>query len=542
MATLPICTHVEVSWNGSGLFTGPYDDITTDVLGDPGVKIELGKDGSRTLSPPKVSAADFAVVNHDGQYSQERADSPVYQFVIPGRPVRISAQYGPLTHYDAPLAYDGVTVYDGVGTYALARTAIDTIAQTSSLGNQQVSISTLGLESLFVAGTVTVPIMTAPRVDQCITAILDAVGWPTGAARDISIADSSLTYWWCDARQPWAALMELLQSEGPGALWFEPRQYVPGGVVAHFENRNYRTTHARSTTSQATFYDRHGGAPTAYDAPLAYQSEVSYDGAQFGLWFTEMTYDPGFANIYNQATYSTNTRTLGALGVIWTYGAAVTLTVGQSVTLIAKPSDPFQNAVTPLADTDYTVVGGTVTVSLSASSGLVAFVTITATGGTPTVSGLQLRAQPLTVIGSTDVRNTVDTSSSIETFSPIPGQMIPIVLSVGGWPEISLASASAVCDAWVNRYMLQRPAVGITVHNVDDPHVLEILRRRVSDRITVSDRNSGLASDLWINSKEIIVSGAGGRVVAAVFGCEKVEEVGGSVWDTAVWDLARWGV
>lgn len=542
MTTLPLCTRVEVSWGGSGAFTGPYDDVTADVLGDPGVKIDLGKDGARTLSPPKVSAADFDVVNQDGDYSQERPSSPIYQLVVPGRPVRVSAHYGAPTPYDAAIAYDAPIPYDGVGVYALARTAIDTINQTTALGDQRVSFATLGIESLFVAATITVPIMTNPRVDQCITAILDAVGWPGGAARDISIADTTLTYWWCDDRQPWAALQELWWSEGPGAIWVSADETVPGGAVFHFENRNYRTLAARSTTSQATFYDRRGGLPVLYDEALAYDREVGYDGSAQGLWFTSLTYDPGFANIYNRATYQTNVRALGALGVVWTYGATFTLAPGQSVTAIAHPSGPFQNAVTPVAGTDFTASGGTASVSISAASGLVAFVTVTATSGTPTVSGLQLRAQPLAVVGSTSAQNGVNASGSIAKFSPIPGQMIPIVLAVNGWPEMTVIGATAVCDAWVNRYMAQRPSVSITIRNADDPHVLQILRRTISDRITLSERNSGLASDVWINSKEITVAGAGGSVVTAVLGCEKVEEVAGSPWDVGRWDSAVWGI
>jgi hypothetical protein len=70
----------------------------------------------------------------------------------------------------------------------------------------------------------------------------------------------------------------------------------------------------------------------------------------------------------------------------------------------------------------------------------------------------------------------------------------------------------------------------------------QILRRIVSDRITVAERNSGLAADLWVNGKELVISGAGGRVVAATLKCEKVEDVSGSPWDVGIWDLAVWGV
>ena len=88
------CTTVRVSWEGDGLFTGPFDDVTGDVLGDPGVTIDLGRDGARQLSPPKVASADFVLRNDTSIYSQENAGSPVYQRVLPGRPVHIEITAG----------------------------------------------------------------------------------------------------------------------------------------------------------------------------------------------------------------------------------------------------------------------------------------------------------------------------------------------------------------------------------------------------------------------------------------------------------------
>lgn len=534
--TLPstVDTQVLVSWDGTGAFTGTYDDVTNDVASEPGVLIQTGRDGARTLNPPKVSSADFDLLNNDGEYSQERADSPIYQLVLPARPVKVVVEHGTEGDYDEDDDYDTSDYYDGLTSWSLARTAIDDITQTTVLGDQRVSLSTLGIETLLIASNVTVAVMTNPRVDQCVTAILDAVGWPADD-REVSVSDTTLLYWWCDDRPPWAALLELLASEGPGAM------YVEAGTF-HFENRNYRTLTARSTTSQATFFDEDAGFAGAYDEDADYTANDYYDGAVSGLWFTSLSYEPGFQNIYNRATYSTRQRSLASSAEIWTYGTTLTLAASESLTLIARPTNPFQNAITPVSPTDFTVSGGTVSVSLSATSGLVAFITITALTGTPTVSDLQLRAQALTAAGETVVQNNVDTSGSIARFSPIPGEDIPRVLSVQGWPEIDRANAQAVCNAWVNRYQVQRPAVTLTLRNADGEHVYQMLKRAVSDRITVVERNTGLNTDLWINSKTLSIAGAGGRVMTCVLGCEKVEEVSGAAWDEGVWDTGRWGV
>jgi len=526
-----VCASVQVSWSGSGAYDGPLDDVTARVAADTGLAITLGKDSARTLDPPQVASCDFELYNDDGRYSQYRADSPLYQLVVPGRPVRLVVTHGVADAYRADDPYRADDAYRGAAVYNVGAFAIDDISQQTAYGARRVTLNCLGVEQLLTAGTVTVGLMTAPRVDQCITALLDAVGWPSGA-RSIAVADTTLSYWWCDDRTPWDALVELLRSEGPGAIW------IDNGVF-HFENRNYRTTTTRSTTSRATFFDvgESGSSVAAYREDDAYRTDDTYRGATSGLWFTEFSYDPGYKNLRNRCTYAIKTRQLAALGVVWTYGATLALSGGASRTLIAHPNDPFSGAVTPVSGTDFTVSGGTVSVSLAASSGLVAFITLTATSGTPTVSGLQLRAQALTVIGETTVQNALDASASIAKYSPIPGANIPRVFSVEGWPEVAQAYAEAVCDSWVSRYMEPRPAVQITVENGDGDLVRQILDRTVSDRITLVERNSGLHGDVWVNSKRVEIGAAGGRRLLAVFGCELVENTVGSVWDGATWDV-----
>src|SRR5262245_4039938 len=150
------CTTVRVSWDGDGLFTGPFDDVTADVMGNPGVSVDLGKDGARQLSPPKVAAADFVLRNDTRKFSQEYGGSPVYQRVLPGRPVHIAIAAGETDAYDMPTFYDEPDYYDGVGLLPIARTAIDDISQQTQLGQQTVTLRTLGVETLLVGTHVTI--------------------------------------------------------------------------------------------------------------------------------------------------------------------------------------------------------------------------------------------------------------------------------------------------------------------------------------------------------------------------------------------------
>lgn len=535
---LPMCATVLVDWVGDGLFASPASDVTADVPGDPGLVIDTGRDGSRALSPPKVPSASFELRNDHGRYSNERGASPVYQLVRPGTPVVMAAAYGTARPYRSATPYRAAVAYRGIATWTLARTRIDATTQDATLGAQRVRVATLGATSTLVGRSVTVPLQAAIRTDQAVTMILDAAGWPAGR-RAISLGDTTLLYWWADGKSAWDALAEITAAEGPGCM------YEDADGVLHWENRNYRTVAPRSVTPQAAFFDQRAGGGVPYRGERPYRANRLYRGNVDALYFTALTYEPGWKTLYARATYATKRRALGALGVVWSYGADITLSAGQSRTLFARPTDPFQSAVAPVLGTDYALASGTATVALDASSGFVAIITVTAGGGGCTItgpaaspgSGLQLRARPLAVVSETVVQSSLPTSGPATAYGGIQ------TLAVAGWPEIDVAMAEGVCNAWVARYNVPRPQVTISVVAVDGAHFGQIVQRGVSDRISLRSEATGIAADVWIESREIVVSGAGGRHVEAVWRCEKVDTISGFVWDgsTSLWDSALWG-
>jgi hypothetical protein len=162
-------------------------------------------------------------------------------------------------------------------------------------------------------------------------------------------------------------------------------------------------------------------------------------------------------------------------------------------------------------------------------------VTVTGPPATPT-SGLQLRAQPLTTVSQTTVTNSIDATDSIAKYSPIPGADIPITLDVAGWPELDVAMAEAVCNAWVLKHQIPRALMTLTLRNATGGQVEQILRRAVSDRVTIHEQNTGVSGDAWVNAVTITVSGAGGRVLEAQLQCERTDEAAGAVWDISHWN------
>lgn len=516
--------QVYISLDGSADFDGPDDRVTPYVHYERGAEFDEGRDGAQQLSPPKIGTGGFNLRNERGRFSPDNPGSPMYQLLLPGRPVVYTAEHGEARMYDSDVLYDDNVYYDGVAEFDMARHVVDDISQMTEIGGRLVSIETISYEVVLTRAPVTVVLQSNIRVDQCFTLLLDAAGWPADK-RDISVSDTTLAYWWCDERNPWDAMLELIASEGPGTF------YVTGDGVFHFENRNYRTIQTRSTTSQLTIYDT---------------DQVN------GTTFQDLQPQNGFKSVYNRATYTTRRRIAASVATkIYEYGADITLTAGQVMTLFVRPTDPFIDAVSPVLSTDYAVSAGSVTISLTYSSGFLAIITLTAGGSGATItgvtsSGLQLRAKPLTVVSETTVQNQVDASESIAKFSPIPGANIPITLSVQGWPEIDPVQAIAVCDSWVLRQEVPRTQVSFRLTNGDGLTLHEMMTRAISDRITLVHQNTGLEADFWINARQMIIHDAQGKRVDLLVRAERCDALSGAVWNdpASLWDdiATVWGV
>jgi hypothetical protein len=530
-----VTPKVSIDWAGNGTFGDTYDDVTRDVAADPGLTTEQGMDASQALRPPMIDAADFEVFNHTGKYSQENAAGPLYQQIIPGKPVQIYGAWGARDVYDRHTPYDEPDAYDGLSPYVLMTGLITDITMTTELGNRRVKFAALGSLSKLSGQVISIPIQQNIRTDQALALILDAVNWPS-TARVLAVGDTLLRYWWLDEVDAYEAALTLARSEGPCQL------YEDGNGAIHFENRNYRSTTARSTTSQASFFDQSQGAKDAYDSHTSYDERDPYDGRASGLWFTQLSYDPSWKNIVNVAKYTSRRRTLLALGKVWEYGQSLTLSPGASTTLIARPANPFLNAVAPVAGTDYTVSAGSATVTLSYTSGAVAFIVVAAGGSGCTITGasgsngLQLRAQSLAIASESVVQSTVANSGSVAKFGTR-------ALVVGGWPEIDDSLAESICNAHVTRRQVQRPLVTITLRDADNKHIEQMLRRTVSDRVTIVDASSGLHADCWIETRSLAIGP--GCMLTASWIAEKTAELSGAIWDgpdvaANRWDSAVW--
>jgi hypothetical protein len=93
---LPSPTYkVLIDWDQNGNYTGTYDDVTADVVGD--IIIDRGRsDLHGSLS---VGSLSFSLWNRDKKYSPQNSSSPIFGKVYPYRDIQIQVIYDSTTYY-----------------------------------------------------------------------------------------------------------------------------------------------------------------------------------------------------------------------------------------------------------------------------------------------------------------------------------------------------------------------------------------------------------------------------------------------------------
>jgi hypothetical protein len=478
-----------IDWNADGDWSDTGEQIFGRVSDVTGITCSRGRTQIRELAPPVVGRFDADLTNTSKDYSTEYASSPLAGNLLPGRRV------------------DWRAVWSAT-TYRLWSGILDDIPQRPV--ERRVGIPCLGTLSRLAGKKVTTAAYQSITTDAAIGHVLDAVGWPAGE-RSLQTGATTLAWWWLDDEDAFSALVRLMNTEGPGAIFYER-----GDGYFVFENRHNRLTATRSTVVQGTFSDQHGAA--------------LHHGLAFDL-------DAHLKDVINSVAIPVNLRTAQALAEVWALGATLVVPAGGATQIVVSSSDgnPFTAAVAPVLTTDYTLISGTATLTLDRTSGRTATLTVTAGASGATITGLRVRAQLLTKV-AVQVINTTDCSASIAKFGvrPLSDSAYPI------WPEIDLQTAQDFANAIASRYRDPRATATISVYGRDDTHLAQCLGREIGDRIHVLEGQSGLDADMTIERVEHRLDTAGRRLTTK-FGCEKVSEINQyAAWGSAVWDASAW--
>lgn len=503
-----------VDWNNDGDFLDTNEDVAAYVLADESVSVSgQGRDHARGIAPPQTSTMEYALNNADRRFSYENTGSVLAGSLLPGRKTQLRALIGTdwLMESSAVLMESPDYLMEGVGSAPVFTGQIDVIDEDPGIGRRLARMTSHGRIGRISLISVVTPLYTQVTTGQAMGYLLAAAGL---AASDYSIdsdvisSGRMLSYWFADGRDALALALELWATEGYSAFLGEDED----GVIV-FQGRNYRTITSRSQVVQATFRD----------------IETTSDYYHVGFRIS-----PAIRDVINRPYVDQVVpRVLADLAVVWQYDTVITLgpTGGASVT--AKPSDPFSGAVAPVAGADFTMSVGTVTVALSRDSG--GLTDIVFSGGTAgaQVSALQLRAQALTASGSVTVETGIDTSASKAKYGE-RAQALAV------WPGIALTDAQSLCDGMAIAYQEPRPIIEIDVVNADWPHLLQILARKVGDRIHVVDFQAGADLDATIESKAHRITG--GPTHLLTMGLEKVVESDWALYDVDLYGTGLFGL
>lgn len=470
---------VDPSSSASLMAFGPGEDITSDEIED--VVISYGRDQNRQLSPGALGSATARLCNVDRAYSPENAAGPLYGNLDPAREARFQVTWA-------------------TQIFPLFRGRVDDFNVAASFSDRTASFSFLDGMALLQGLKLSTAVYPSLRTGDVINTILDEAGWT--APRDIDLGATIVKYWWAEGTDALSAIQDIVKSEGPPAVAY----VAPDGTFT-FHDRHHRLQSQASRTSQGTY----AVAAIGCAAPAA-------TGFSVGEPFT---YEHGWRDIVNSVEFEVSERVVSAvLDEVWTSEDTYTLAIGQSIELDISTSDPFVNAVTPVAGTDFTVTGaGTVNAVLSRTSGQAVRITLLAVGGAVIVTGLRLRAQSIPVLRTIKVSR-MDTGSISEHGERSYPETAP-------WANAN--DAEAIANMILLHYAQRRPTVQLRVHTQNPSHFLQVLQRTISDRVHIRHDELGLDDDFFVervtHTIQRINKAGAAPVHSVVLGCEKQLEL-----------------
>jgi hypothetical protein len=456
-----------IDWAGNGNFTGVADEVSADTLTRTQLEVRYGRSAARALAPMGRGELIGELDNRSNIYSPENTDLPLAGDVLPGRDTLLVAEWQSTT-------------------YGIYRGNLDDFDIQPGRPKQSVDFNCLDALAGFTA-EISTSLHAGLSTGQAIGVVLDAIGWPA-AKRDLDAGATTIPWFWLSRQSAETALQQIVDSEGPPAML---TMDADGNVV--FRDRNHRLTRAGSTASQATFGI--GGIPV----------------------LTDLVYGHGVKEIINSITFEIPVRRAsGELSAVWSLQGSRTIGDGETIPVTVAATDPFFGAVVPEVNTDFTVTGATVTVTLSRTSGQSVTVFLKASGGTAVVSDLQLRAYSVATTATEVVSAEDSTSQSRYGVRTWPSQREPVWASV---PD-----ARAIADLILAQRAQRIPTVRARVANRNDAAMTQILTRDLSDRIRLIVPDFDLDSYFYIERIEHQIS-EGGRVWLTDFYLERVPDV-----------------
>jgi hypothetical protein len=223
-------------------------------------------------------------------------------------------------------------------------------------------------------------------------------------------------------------------------------------------------------------------------------------------------YDIGWKDIVNSVSYVLEERNPTFKQVVWeSEDQLFVIPANTTHEIIVEAEEPFYNAAIPLKDIDYVLQTGTVTITLSRTSGASTTIFIKANTAAVVV-GMRLQATPVPVQREVIVKLEDQTSINNHGIHSLEEE------TDASW--LNPPDAEAVAKAILGLRAERLPLITFKIGNSNNEKMFQILSRDLSDRIHVVENETFTDHDFFIERIEQNIEEVGWNHTA-LFGCER---------------------
>jgi hypothetical protein len=187
---------------------GDWVDLSADLL-----KVNWNRGRDAELEQTTPGSCELMLRNYSGDYSPENSGSPYYGLLKPGVEVRVRSV--------APVAKGQFLGY------------VEDVIPESDPRNQTCYLRAVdGAAKALSTKTIRTPLTPSYRTGAALGDLLDRANWP-GGKRSLDAGQSLITQWWVHDEDAWAGGQELVEAEA--GLFV-----INGAGIAVFEDRTHR--------------------------------------------------------------------------------------------------------------------------------------------------------------------------------------------------------------------------------------------------------------------------------------------------------------
>lgn len=453
---------LEVDWNNNGKFEPDLEDVTAYTMA---VSTYRGRNyASQLTGRSQAGVLRATLKNEDGRFSSFLASGPLYNHILPGRKVRLRTKFP---------------------QYVLWTGYLDRIEP--SVGKGHFVSATLYASGAFIKlsgqnNRVSPPAMENTRTGEITHAILDTAGWDS--SRVIDAGNVEVLRWFVDDKDALQVLQENENTE-QGFLY----EGLAWDIA--FEERYRRTVH--NLTSQATYSD---DTSDTYH----YEQIVQSDPLREIFNRFEATVQPYEESDAAILWTLTNETPVLAAGVSRTYVAKVVGVTGDQLSGINDTSLAYiEEWTTPVIGTDITQAGvsnSDLSVSV-VKTALTMEITIRNNHATAAATLTLVQARGVPVLRLNPFKIVAEDVASQAKYGrrtfPLPSP----------W-YFNAAYAEGTAEYVLARHAEPRPIFSLAfTATKDSTHRLEMIRRRISDRVTVKATGNatlGVNQDFYVEA------------------------------------------